>query len=346
MFDDWLSQLVGQDVYVIAEVSANHNQSLETARKTVAAAAAAGANAVKFQTYDPDTITIDSTNEDFIVRDGSAWDGRTLHSLYTEGMMPWDWHAELFDLAKSLGMDAFSSPFDFAAVELLESLDVPFYKIASFEITDTRLIGWVAQTGKPVIISTGIAELADIYRAVETCHKAGNHRVVVLKCTSSYPAPSNELNLRTIQDMRDRLGVIIGFSDHTLSEVASVAAVALGARVIERHLTMERETAGLDSGFSTNPEEFKCLVNSIRETQSALGDITYELPSAGLSSRKYARSLYVIRDVNSGDLVTEANIASVRPFAGMPAWHWEDVIGKTFVKPVLAGTPLSPDLLT
>jgi pseudaminic acid synthase len=346
MFDDWLSQLVGQDVYVIAEVSANHNQSIETAREIVAAAAATGANAIKFQTYNPDTITIDSTNEEFIVRNGSAWDGRTLHSLYTEGMMPWEWHAELFDLAKSLGMDVFSSPFDFAAVELLESLDVPFYKIASFEITDTRLIQQVARTGKPVIISTGIAELADIHRAVETCHAEGNHRVVVLKCTSTYPAPSNELNLRTIRDMQERFGVIIGFSDHTMSEVASVAAVSLGARVIERHMTLNRDSGGLDSGFSTNPEEFKSLVSSIRETQSALGEITYELPSAGQASRKYARSLYVVVDVQAGETLTEENVASVRPFAGMPAWHWKDVTGKTFVKPVLAGTPLSPDMLS
>lgn len=345
MFDDWLSQLVGQDVYVIAEVSANHNQSLEVARKTVEAAAYAGANAVKFQTYNPDRITLNSTREEFIVRDGSAWDGRTLHSLYTEGMMPWEWHAELFELAKSLGMDAFSSPFDFDAIDLLESLDVPFYKIASFEITDTSLIERVAKTGKPIIISTGIAEQSDIYRAVETCHQAGNKRVVVLKCTSSYPAPSSELNLNTITDMQKRFGVLIGFSDHTMSEVASISAVALGARVIERHLTLARESGGLDSGFSTTPEEFKSLVQSIRETQRALGEVTYELSESGQSSRRFARSLYVVTDVKIGDTVSENTVRSVRPFAGLPAWMLHEVTGMSFTRRVSAGSPLTRDML-
>lgn len=345
MNNDWLSELVGQSVYVIAEVSANHNQDLEVAKKTVEAAAEAGANAVKFQTYDPDTITFNSDSEDFIVRDGSAWNGRTLHSLYTEGKMPWEWHGELFDFANSLGIDAFSSPFDFAAVELLEDLDVPFYKIASFEITDTRLIERVAQTGKPVIISTGIAELPDIWRAIETCRNAGNDQIVVLKCTSSYPAPSSELNLRTITDMQERFGVIIGFSDHTLTETASVAAVALGARVIERHLTLGRDDGGLDAGFSTNPEEFKSLVAAIRETESALGSVTYELSTAGKSSRGFARSLYVVQGVNKGDVVTTDSVRSIRPFGGLPAWQWEEVVGRKFTKPVNPGTPLTLDLL-
>jgi len=345
MNSDWLTELIGERVYVIAEVSANHNNDLATARKMVEVAAESGADAVKFQTYHPDSITIDSDSEDFIVRDGSAWDGRTLHSLYSEGMMPWEWHKELFELANFLGIDAFSSPFDFAAVELLETLNVPFFKIASFEITDTRLIERVAQTGKPIIISTGIAELVDIERAIETCYKAGNTRVVVLKCTSSYPAPSAELNLKTITDMQERLGVIIGFSDHTLTPTAAVAAVALGARVVERHLTLGREDGGLDSAFSTNPLEFKELVDSIRETELALGSVTYELPESGKSSRVFARSLYIVTDVQAGDTVTEMNVRSIRPFGGIPAWQWEDVAGKKFTKNATFGTALSWELL-
>jgi len=345
MSSQWLDDLVGDRVYVIAEVSANHNNDLETARKMVESAAAAGADAVKFQTYHPDSITIDSDNEEFVVRDGSAWDGRTLHSLYTQGMMPWEWHEELFDLAKSLGIHAFSSPFDFAAVELLESLNVPFFKIASFEITDTRLIERVASTGKPVIISTGIAELPDIWRAIETCHQAGNQQVVVLKCTSSYPTASSELNLRTISDMQERFGVVIGFSDHSLTPTASIAAVALGARVVERHLTLGREDGGLDSAFSTNPQEFRELVDAIRETELALGSVTYDLPASGRSSRQFARSLYVVKDVVPGELVSEENVRSIRPFRGLPAWKWDEVIGKRFVKSASFGTPLSLDLL-
>lgn len=339
----WESQ---DHVYVIAEVSANHRQDLPTARSVIEAAATTGADAVKLQTYHPDSLTFDSDAPMFRLEQGASWDGRTLHSVYSEGYLPWEWHEELFAYANSLGLDAFSSPFDRAAVDLLDSLDVPALKIASFEITDTRLIEYAARTGRPMIISTGIATADDIDRALEACSRAGNDSVALLKCTSTYPAAMRELNLLTIPDMLERFGVPIGFSDHTIGSTAAIAAVALGARIVEKHLTLDRGDGGLDSGFSTTPEEFTSMVQAIRETEQARGSVSYELSQATVASRKYARSLFVVCDVATGDIVSDENVRSIRPFAGMPAWEWESVVGTRFIEPVQAGTPLARSMLS
>lgn len=335
----------GCPTFVIAELSANHNQSLERALETIAAAAEAGADAIKLQTYRPDTITFPGASDIFTVRDGSQWNGRTLHDLYSEGMTPWEWHGPLFDEAARLGMEAFSSPFDPTAVDFLEDLGVPAYKIASFEITDIPLIDMVARLGKPVLMSTGIADLADIALAVETCRAAGNDSLVVLKCTSAYPAPLDQLNLRTIPDMQDRFSTHVGFSDHTMSPASAVAAVALGAVVIERHITLDRGAGGIDSDFSANPSEFEEMVTLIREAEAALGSVTYEPTAAGASSRRFARSLFVVADVKRGDLLNDDNVRSIRPADGLHPRRLVALRGHQFVTDVDAGTPLTEDLL-
>jgi pseudaminic acid synthase len=335
----------GFPTYIIAEVSANHNQDIAIARKTVSAAAQAGVDAVKFQTYTPDTLTFNSDSEIFQIDHGTAWDGRTLHSIYSEGYMPWEWHAELFDLAKSLGMAAFSSPFDPSAVDYLANLDVPAFKIASFEIVDIPLVRYVAQQGKPVLISTGIACEEDIDAAINACREEGNDQIIVLKCTSAYPAPASELNLKTIPTIANQFDVIPGYSDHTMTSTAAIAAVTLGARLIERHITLDREAGGLDAGFSTSASEFKDLVQQIRETESALGISTFELSETGKSSKRFSRSLFVVQDVNAGEFLTSENVRSIRPNNGMHPKYLPEVLGKTFTTKVSAGTPLSLELI-
>lgn len=339
--------LVGNEhpCYIIAEVSANHQQDLGIAMETVRAAADSGVNAVKFQTYHPDLITFNSDSEVFQIDHGTAWDGRTLHSIYTEGYMPWEWHKPLFELAHSLGIDAFSSPFDPTAVDLLASLNVPAYKIASFEIVDIPLIERVAREGKPVIISTGIAREIDIEKAVAACRRSGNEQIIVLKCTSSYPAQPEELNLRTIPDIARRFECLSGYSDHTMSTTAALGAVALGACVLERHITLVRNGEGLDSGFSTTAQEFSKLVSSIRELEAGLGQVTYELSTSGVQSRRFARSLFVVKDADAGDIVTVENVRSIRPSDGLPPELLPTLMGKVFSKPVAAGTPLTLDHL-
>lgn len=335
----------GHPAYVIAEISANHNQSLALARETIEAAAEAGADAIKLQTYRPDTITFNGRTEPFQVREGTLWDGRTLYDLYQQGETPWEWHAELFELAQSLGMHAFSSPFDPTAVDFLETLDVPAYKIASFEITDIPLIEKVARIGKPVILSSGIAREDDIRLALDACRRAGNDQVILLKCTSFYPAPVEELNLLTIADIPVRFGVPAGISDHTMTSTAAIAAVALGACVIEKHIIVDRALGGLDSEFSTNPQEFAAMVGAVRELEIALGEVTYELTPKVAPSRRYARSLFVVEDVTAGDVVTEVNVRSIRPADGMAPVRLPEVVGRRFATDVVAGTPLSDDLL-
>lgn len=327
--------------YIIAEVSANHKQNIHIARETVIAAAEAGADAVKFQTYTPDTLTYDSDSDIFRINYGTAWDGRTLHSIYSEGYMPWEWHAELFELANSLGMAAFSSPFDPTAVDYLVDLNVPAFKIASFEIVDLPLIRYVARQDRPVIISTGIASKGDIDAAVATCREEGNDQIVVLKCTSSYPAPPHELNLRTIAEISPTFGVIPGYSDHTMTNTAALAAVSLGACVLERHITIDRESGGLDSGFSTNAQEFKRLVEQVRELEIGLGQVTFDLSEEGKKSLRFSRSLFVVTDVTQGDLISTENVRSIRPNDGLPPKHLPEVLGKKFSRDVSAGTPLS-----
>lgn len=336
----------GHPVYVIAEVSANHNGSLGLARETVAAAAAAGADAIKLQTYRPDTITFRSTATPFQITDGTLWDGRTLWDIYEEGQTPWEWHAELFDYAKSLGMQAFSSPFDTTAVAFLADLGVPAFKVASFEIVDLPLVRLMAEQGVPVIISTGIAREPEIAAAVATCRDAGNDDLVVLKCTSSYPAPFEELNLRTITDIPDRFGVLAGLSDHTMTVSAAVAAVALGACVVERHLILDRALGGLDSQFSTDAAEFADLVARLREVQAGLGEVTYELTPRAAASRRHSRSLFVVADVRAGDLVTDENVRSIRPADGLAPARLPEILGRAFAVDVEAGTPLADALLS
>lgn len=338
---------VGPDhpVYVIAEVSANHNGSLALARETVAAAAEAGADAIKLQTYRPDTITIRSDAEPFQIADGTLWDGRTLWDIYEEGQTPWEWHAELFEYAASLGLQGFSSPFDPTAVAFLAELGVPAFKVASFEIVDLPLVRLMAEQGVPVILSTGIAREPDIDAALATCREVGNDDLIVLKCTSSYPAPFEELNLRTIADIPERFGTLVGLSDHTMTVSAAVASVALGACVIERHLIVDRALGGLDSQFSTDAAEFADLVARVREVQAGLGEVTYELTPRAAASRRHSRSLFVVADVRAGDPVTAENVRSIRPADGMAPARLPEVLGRTFAVDATAGTPLADELL-
>ncbi len=328
-------------VFIIAELSANHNGSLEMAKETIRAMKDSGADAVKLQTYTPDTITLDVDNDYFRIKQGTVWDGRGLYELYREAMTPWEWHEELFTLIDSLGMVYFSSPFDFSAVDFLENLNVPMYKIASFEITDTNLIRYCAQRQKPMIISTGIAGLTDIELAVETCRSVGNNQITLLKCTSSYPAPLNEMNLMTIADMKSRFGCEVGLSDHTMDSVAPVVAVALGATVIEKHFILDRKLGGADSGFSLEPAEFAKMVEQIRETEQILGSVNYELTPKTKSSREFARSLFVAEDVEAGGELTAQNIRSVRPGFGLHPKYLGEVIGKKASKKLTKGEPLA-----
>jgi pseudaminic acid synthase len=336
----------GHPTFIIAEVSANHNQNLALARETVHAAAAAGVDAVKLQTYTPDTITFNSDAEPFQVTHGSVWDGRTLYSLYEEGFTPWEWHAELFELARSLGLEAFSSPFDPTAVQFLDELNVPAFKIASFEIVDIPLVQDAASRGKPIILSTGIAREVDVQLAVDACRAVGNDNIIVLKCTSSYPAPASELNLRTIPDIAQRFNCLSGISDHTMTNTASVAAVALGAAVIERHIIVDRKLGGLDSTFSTDANEFAELVRAVRETEAALGSVTYDLTASAEASRVHSRSLFVVDDVRAGDVLTGVNVRSIRPAHGLAPVLLPEVLGRVFARDVVAGTPLTTDMLS
>lgn len=306
---------------------------------------ASGADAVKLQTYTPDTITLDCDSEMFTISQGTLWDKRKFHDLYAEAMTPWEWHSILFDHAKSLGMEAFSSPFDQSAVDFLFELNVPAYKIASFEITDIPLIEYTAAKGKPIIISTGIATQDDIQEALEACRRVGNDQITLLKCTSAYPAALEEMNLLTISDMKTRFGVNVGLSDHTMSLAAPVSAVALGARVIEKHFILDRQMGGADSAFSLEPAEFKTMVDAVRDTEKLMGKVTYDLSAKSLKSREFSRSLFVAEDVKAGDVLTTTNIRSVRPGFGMAPKYLKEIVGKHFRSNILKGTPLSQELI-
>lgn len=317
-----------KNTFIIAELSANHNGSLDIAKQTIAAAKRCGADAIKLQTYTADTITIDSQKEDFLIRENELWEGYNLYKLYLEAHTPWEWHQELFKKARELDLICFSSPFDKTAVDFLESLGNPMYKIASFEIQDIPLIEYAASKGKPMIISTGIAELADIELAIETCKKAGNNDITLLKCTSAYPAPVEEANLATMQDLKKRFKVKVGLSDHTLGTTLPIAAVAMGAEVVEKHFILDRSTGGLDSAFSLDEKEFSSMVKAIRETESAIGDVNYTLSPKQLKNKQFGRSLYVVKDIKAGDLFTENNIRSIRPGFGLHPKHFKTIIGK------------------
>jgi len=325
--------------FIIAELSANHMNDFDIAVKTIEAMAEAGADAVKFQTFTPDTITIDCDNEYFQIKQGTVWDGQVLHELYEDAYMPWDWQPKLKKIAEDLGLIVFSSPFDKTSVDFLEDMDVPAYKIASFEITDIPLIEYVASKGKPIIISTGIASLEDIELAVKTCLEVDNDKIALLKCTSSYPAPLEEINLNTIPDIKDKFGIVVGLSDHTLGGEVSTAAVALGAKIIEKHFILDRNMGGPDSDFSMEPSEFKQMVDSIRNVEKALGTVSYELSDKVKANREFSRSLFVVEDMKKGDIITEDNVRSIRPGFGLHPKYLNKILGKKVNKDLDKGIP-------
>lgn len=326
--------------FIIAELSANHNHKLDLAFKTIDAAKAAGADAVKIQTYTADTITLDCDTEDFQIK-GGLWDGYTFYKLYQEAYTPWEWHKELFDYAKKIGITLFSTPFDNTAVDLLEECGNPIYKIASFEITDVNLIRYAASKGKPMIISTGIATEEDIRLAIEACHSVGNHDITFLKCTSAYPAPLDKANLRTIPDMITRFGVKVGVSDHSMTNTLPVTAVALGATVVEKHLILDRNMGGPDSGFSMEPSEFEAMVKAIREVEQVLGEVSYPTDPWAISGREGSRSLYVAEDIKAGEVITEQNVRSVRPGYGLHPKYLNEILGKKVNRDLQKGERMS-----
>jgi len=327
--------------FIIAELSANHNGNLDVAIETIRAAKRSGADAIKLQTYTPDTLTIDCNNAHFKIEGGTLWDGKTLYELYDQAYTPWEWHERLFKVAEEEGLICFSSPFDFSAVDFLEKLNVPAYKIASFEIQDIPLIAYAASKGKPIIMSTGIAEEKDIQLAVETCRKTGNNDIILLKCTSSYPAPLELANLKTIPDLKKRFSVEVGFSDHTYGSLAPIVATTLGATVIEKHFILDKSIGGPDADFSLDVEEFTDLVDKVRDTEKLLGKVSYELSEKVKNNRKFARSLFVVEDIKKGGKITKENVRSIRPGFGLHPKHYYDILGKTVTKSVNRGTPLT-----
>ncbi|WP_370641346.1 pseudaminic acid synthase [Eubacterium sp. MSJ-33] len=328
----------GHPTYIVAEMSANHNMDFERAKAIIKAAAQAGADAIKIQTYTPDTITIESDKPAF--RTKGIWEGRTLYELYGKAYTPWEWQEELQTYAHACGIDFFSSPFDLTAVDFLENLHVPAYKVASFEINDIPFIRKIAKTGKPIIMSTGIAYLEDIDLAVRTCLEEGNDQVILLKCISSYPAPYENMNLNVIPNMKDTFDCICGLSDHSMGTEIAVAAVALGAKVIEKHFTLCRADGGEDSQFSMEPQEFKSMVQQIRNVEKALGTVTYALNDAQIDSRIYSRSLFVVKDIKQGEVFTPENVRSIRPGIGMHTKHWDEILGKHARCDIEKGTPM------
>ena len=336
-------EIGNKKVFIVAELSANHGGSLEVARKTIRAAKRAGADAIKLQTYTPDTITIDCDKDDFMLNQGTIWDGQTLYDLYKKAYTPWEWHKELFDVAKEEGLICFSSPFDKTAVDFLEDLDVPAYKIASFEITDIPLIEYVASKGKPVIISTGIAAYEDIKLAVDTCRKQGNEQIVLLKTTSQYPAKIEDANLKMIPDMSERFGVLTGLSDHTQGIIVPVVATALGAVMIEKHFILDRSIGGPDVSFSLDEKEFTKMVEEVRNAEKSLGKVDYTLTDKMKGSRQFSRSLYVVKDIKKGDVFTEDNVRSIRPGFGLHPKYVSAVLGKKANRDITRGTALRLD---
>jgi N-acetylneuraminate synthase len=335
---------VDEPPYVIAELSANHNGKLETALRIIDAAHTAGASAVKLQTYRPDTITLASDAEPFRIH-GGLWDGHTLYDLYKQAHMPWDWHKALFDRARQVGITIFSSPFDATAVDLLESLGAPAYKIASFEVVDLPLIRYVAGTGKPMIISTGMADAAEIDEAVQAARGGGCKELALLHCVSGYPAPAADYNLHTIADMRARFTVPVGLSDHTLDNTTALASIALGAVIIEKHFTLDRRGGGPDDSFSLEPAELAALCRDSRTAWQALGRINYGLKSSEQGNVQFRRSLYFVKPLRAGDRVTADAVRSVRPGYGLPPKHLGQVIGRTLAKDVDYATPVTWDAL-
>ena len=338
---------IGADypTFIIAEISANHLQKYDNAVKLIYEAKKAGADAVKFQTYTPDTITIDCDNEYFQIKQGTIWDGITLYELYKKAYTPWEWQPKLKKIAEDEGLIFFSSPFDSTAVDFLEEMDVPAYKIASFEITDIPLIEYIAEKGKPILISTGIATLSDIEKALESCIKTGNTQVALLKCTSAYPSPMEDINLKVIPNLKETFNTIVGLSDHTLGNTVALGAVALGAKIIEKHFTLSRADGGPDSKFSMEPHEFKEMVKNIRDLEKALGQVTYELTEQQRNSREHSRSLFVVKDMKKGEVFTKENVRSIRPGFGLEPKYINDILGKKAKQDIKKGTPMRWDFI-
>jgi pseudaminic acid synthase len=331
--------------FIIAELSANHGGKLEIALETVRAAKRAGADAIKLQTYTADTLTLDSKKEYFKINQGTHWDGKYLYDLYKEAFLPWEWHKPIFALAKKEGLVCFSSPFDFTAVDFLEKLNCPIYKIASFEITDIPLIEYVASKGKPIIISTGIAEVKDIELAIETCKKAGNNDITILKCTSAYPANPKDANLSTIDDIKQRFKVKSGLSDHTLGIEAPMIAVAMGATVIEKHFILDKSIGGADAHFSLDEHEFKKMVDTVRLTEKMMGKVDYKMTTSKKKNREFSRSLFIVKDVKKGEVITNKNVKSIRPGFGLHPKYLKNIIGKKANRNLVKGDPFLKEMV-
>ncbi|MFY9174691.1 MAG: pseudaminic acid synthase [Peptococcia bacterium] len=332
-------------VFIVAELSANHGHKLQTAKDTIKAIKEAGADAVKLQTYTPDTITLDCDNEYFQIKQQTIWDGTTLYKLYQEAYTPWEWQRELFEYARELGLTVFSTPFDKTSVDFLEELENPIYKIASFEINDLPLLEYVASKGKPMIISTGIATIGEIKEAVDICRAAGNYDIILLKCTSAYPTPYEDINLLTIPNMRETFGVKVGLSDHSLGSTVALGAVALGAVLVEKHVILDRSIGGPDAAFSMEIAEFKTMIQEIRNLEKALGTVNYDLTPQQRRSREHSRSLFVVKGMKKGETFTEENLKSIRPAFGLPTKYFKDIIGKKARKDIARGTPLDWSLV-
>jgi len=328
------------NVFIIAELSANHNGSLHTAIETIKAAKRTGADAIKLQTYTADTITIDCRKPDFMIK-GTIWEGKNLYDLYKEAYTPWEWHEELFRIAKEEGLVCFSSPFDKTAVDFLENLDTPAYKIASFEITDIPLIEYVASKGKPVIISTGIATHEDIKLALDACYRMGNKDISLLKCTSSYPAPIEEANMIMVKDMAERYGVITGLSDHTMGSTVPIVATAFGAKIIEKHFILDRSIGGPDASFSMNENEFTAMVKAVREAEKAIGVVDYNLTEKQIQGRDFCRSLYVVGTIKKDEILSDNNVRSIRPGFGLHPKYFYSILGKKASRSLSQGDRLT-----
>lgn len=328
-----------ENVFIIAELSANHNGSLEVAKQTIKAAKEAGADAIKLQTYTADTLTINCNRDEFVIKGGTLWDGKNLYQLYQEAYTPWEWHKELFETAKNEGLICFSTPFDFSAVDFLEELGNPIYKIASFEIQDIPLIEYAASKGKPMILSTGMATDNDINLAIEACKKVGNGQIALLKCTSAYPAPIEEANIVMIEDFKDRFDITPGLSDHTIGITVPIVATTLGAKVIEKHFILDKSIGGPDADFSLDKKEFADMVKAVREAERAMGKINYDLTEKQKNNRQFSRSLYVVEDIMEGEVLTEKNIRSIRPGFGLHPKYYSEIIGKKVNCSLQKGTP-------
>ena len=334
---------INNKCFIIAELSANHGGDIEIAKETIRAAKRSGADAIKLQTYLPSTMTLQSHRNDFILKGGTIWDGRSLYELYQEAYLPWEWHKEIFDLAKKEEIICFSTPFDKSAVDLLESLDNPIYKIASFEITDIPLIQYVATKGKPIIMSAGIATYDDITLAIKTCRDEGNSDITILKCTSSYPAPFSEVNLKMIPKYAKEFDVAVGLSDHTIGNVVPILSIAMGATVIEKHFILNRDIGGPDSSFSMDETEFTDLVKDIRKAELSMGKETFDLSDKQISGKRYGRSIYISKETKIGDKISEDNIKIIRPSFGLEPKYYLEVLGKTVNKNLSFGDRLQEE---